>query len=195
MPDGGSGGGQLVRVAAVAGAGFAAYEFLYKPWAIRRALEEATRAKVLANLNKGMGIEDAASDAVATACAGAATVYKVPPALSGPLCKGVGLIAVKGAIVAAKEIGKGVKLAGKGAKVVAKGVGKGAKAVGSVAKKLSHGFGLWGLGDFEDPGGNPFAAHHQARSSGVDRTIQPRARRGVRTKQEPTGAAFYTRHL
>lgn len=188
MPDGGS--GQLVRVAVVGAAGLAAYQYLYRPWAMARELEAITRAKVLANLNKGMGIEDAAAEAVATACTAGASVYKVPPALAGPLCKGVGLVAVKGAIVAAKEIGKGAVLAGKGAKVAARGVAKGAKAVGSLGKKL----GLWGLGDFEDPGGNPFAAHHQARSRSVDRTIQSRARGGVRTKQT-TGAAFYTRHL
>ena len=191
MPEGSSGSGaQLVKVAAAAGAGLAAYQYLYKPWAMRQELERLTRLKVQENLNKGMGIQDAAAEAVATACAAGATVYKVPPALSGPLCKGVGLVAVKGAILAAKEIGKGAKLAGKGAKVAARGVAKGAKAVGSVAKKLSH-----FLGDFEAPDdGNPFAAHQQARSSAVDRTIQSRARRQVRTKQ-PTGADFYTRHL
>lgn len=192
MPDGDSGaGGQLVRVAVVGAAGLAAYEFLYKPWAMARELEAITRAKVLANLNKGMGIEDAAAEAVATACTAGAAVYKVPSTLAAPLCKGVGLLAVKGAIVAAKEIGKGAKVAGKGIKAGAKGVAKGAKAVGSLGKKL----GLWGLGDFEDLGDvNPFAAHHQARSSAVDRTTQPRARSRVRTKQ-PTGADFYTRHL
>jgi hypothetical protein len=170
---------QLVTLAVVGAAGFAAYQFLYRPWAMQRDLEALTRAQIQANLARGMSITDAAANAVAGACAAGAAAYKVPPAISGSICQGVGVLAVAGA----KQVAKGAVIAGKVlGKGVGKGVGKGAKAVGTGAKKavksISHGFGLWGLEGLED----------------VARTKQPRRARGPsRTKQ--SAAAFYLRHL
>ena len=172
--------GQLVQLAALAGAGLAGYFLLYQPWAQRRALEELTRNAIAANRAKGMGVADAAAHAIAGACTAGAATYKMPPAVAGPLCEGVGLVAVKGALAAAKGAVIVGKFTGRGAKVVGKGVGKGAKVVGrgigKAAKSVRHGFGLWGLGDayeelgdFEDPHGRP--------------------------RGRSRGAAYYTRHF
>jgi len=183
------GGGQLVRLALVGAAGVAAYQFVYRPWALRRDLEELTRQAALAAAARGGGnVTGAAGALVAAACTAGAAAYGAPPTVAGPICQGLAPIAIKGAVVAVK----GAIVAGK---VIGKGVGTGAKAVGSTVKKgakvvhsAAHGFGLWGLGDlpydlgdFEDPHGGPRPR--------VDRTTQ-RAR--ARTKQ---AAAFYLRHL
>lgn len=191
-------GEQLARVALVGAAGVAAYQFLYKPWALRRDLEDLARQAALNAAARG---SDPIAGVVAAACTAGAAAYGAPPTIAGPICQGLAPLAIKGA----KEVVKGAAIAGK---VVGKGIGKGAKAVGSttkkVAKSISHGFGLWGLGDVYDLGDvddNPFF-RVSARSSGLDRTTQ-RARGRVdrtaeprpRTRTPATAAAFYLRHL
>jgi hypothetical protein len=192
----------------VLGAGaVAAYFFLYKPWKIQHDLEALTKAQIDANLKKGMSLTDAANNAVAGACVAGAAVYKVPPEVSGSICKGVGVLAVagakaavKGAVIAGKVIGHDI---GKGATAVGSGVKTATKAVGSAAKKtahaITHGFGLWGVDvdGLGDIAAEPFGS----RSRGLYRTGQLRARGPGRTKQRQqgagaaAGAGFYLRHL
>jgi hypothetical protein len=135
-----AGGVNLVQLALLGGAGLAGYEFLYKPYAIRRELERATAAAAAASLAKGHSLTDSVSDAVAGACVVTATVYKVPPNLAAPLCQGVGVVvtkgavlAAKGAVIAGKAIGKGtvtaVKAVGHAGAVTGKTVGKAGKFV------------------------------------------------------------------
>lgn len=124
----------LVKVAVVGGAGFAAYEFLYKPYAQRKELERLTQ---LAILSQGKSLTESTQDAIAGACmAAAAAKLKMPPELAASSCKGIGVLATKGIQLAAKGavvVGKGI---GKGTVAAVKGVGKGTvaatKAVGKV---------------------------------------------------------------
>ncbi len=169
-PDGG-----LLPIVVAGGAAAALYWFLLRPWIIQQELAEQAKKQIAAGVASGMSLTDAADKAVGAACVAVSTVYKVPPSASGPICQGVGVLAVAGA----KEAVKGAVIAGK---VVGKETAKGAKAVAGAAKKavsaVSHGFGLWGLGDLGDG----------PRSSGVGR-----ARRG--RMNQAAAAAFYLRHL
>jgi hypothetical protein len=166
--------GQLAQLAALAGAGLAGYFLLYVPWAQRRALEELTRAAILANQAKGMGVADAAAHAIAGACTAGAAVYKMPPAVAGPLCQGVGLVAVKGAQAAAKGAVIVGKLTGRGAKAVGQGVGKGASAVGK------------GVGK---------GARKAFKSIFSDLGLGALAPRGRGARARTRGAEYYTRHF
>lgn len=127
-------GASLVQLALLGGAGLAGYEFLYKPYAIRKELERATAAAAAANLAKGHSLTDSVSDAVAGACVVTATVYKVPPNLAAPLCQGVGVVVTKGAILAAKGAVIAGKAIGKGTVTAVKAVGKAGEATGKAGK-------------------------------------------------------------
>jgi hypothetical protein len=132
----------IVPLAIFGGAGLALYEFAYKPWAARQAVAAATAAAAKANLAKGMGIEEAAQNAIAGACVAAAVAkLHMTPDQAAPLCKGIGVLtekglkyAGKGAIIAGKEVGKA-------AVVVGKEVEKGAVAVGRGTVTAAKGTG------------------------------------------------------
>jgi hypothetical protein len=140
---------QIVKVALAGAGAFAAYKFLYEPWATKRALQELTEAQMRANLQQGMGIKQAAEQAIAGACMVGATTYKIPPAASGAICQGVGILATKGvqlaaqgAVIAGRVIGHGAAVVGKdighGAAVIGRGIGKGGQAVGSATKFVAY---------------------------------------------------------
>jgi hypothetical protein len=183
----------------VAGAGAVAlYELAYRPWAQRRDLQLAIDAAAAANLRQGMGVEEAAQQAIAGVCVGAASVYKVPPSVSAGICQGVGVLAEKG-----------LKVAGKGAIVAAKAVGKGAKTAAKGARKAVGWLGLgalpYDLAEFDRPRGNPFATHARDRAerpagrkrrslTGLSGAPSAPARR-ARSSSARSGVAFYARHL
>jgi hypothetical protein len=144
---------QLVKLLLVGGAGFAAYKLLYVPYAFKQEVLRRTEEEARALAAKGMGLEEATQKALAGACIGVAAVYKVPPSVSAGVCQGVGVLAektlkatAKGAIIAGKAIGSGVKTGvlavGSGVKTgvlaVGSGVKTGAKAVGTGAKFVSY---------------------------------------------------------
>ncbi len=139
---------QLVKLALLGGAGFAAYKLVYQPWAFREEVRRRTEEEAMRLAAGGMGIEEATQKALAGACVVAASLYKVPPSVSAATCQGVGVVvektlklAGKGAVIAGKAIGSGVKTGvlavGSGVKTgvlaVGSGVATGVKAVGSAA--------------------------------------------------------------
>jgi hypothetical protein len=120
----------IVPIAIFGGAAAVLYKFAYEPWAAKRALQALTEAQMRANLAKGMGIEEAAQNAIAGACVAAAVAkLHMPPEQAAPMCKGVGILAEKGIVYAAKGAVIAGKKIGQGAAVVGKGVAKGAVAV------------------------------------------------------------------
>jgi hypothetical protein len=102
----------------------------WKYWQ-REQVKAATLAEAARLQAGGMSVRDAITNAAAGACTAAAGVYKMPPTVAGPLCKGVAVLAIKGAELAAK----GAVIAGK---VVGKGVAAGGKAVGKGAKFVAY---------------------------------------------------------
>lgn len=137
-------GRTLVTAGVVGVGGYLAYR-----WWVHERLKAALLADAQRQLaaNPGMSIKDALTNAGAGACvAVAAAKLKMPPEQSGPMCKGLAVVATKavelgakGAVIAGKAIGKGTvaatKAVGKAATVVGKGVATGAKAVAYTAPK------------------------------------------------------------
>jgi hypothetical protein len=119
---------QIVKVALAGAAAFAAYKFLYEPYAIKQRLQAELVAQTQANLAKGMTLEDASTAAVSGACQAVAAFYKIPPSSSGGVCKGIGALATYTTKLTLKASLAAAKLAGRGAKAAVLGVGKGVKA-------------------------------------------------------------------
>ncbi len=129
---------QLVKLALLGGAGFAAYKLVYQPWAFREEVRRRTEEEAARLAAGGMGIEEATQKALAGACVAAAALYKVPPSVSAATCQGVGVVVEKtlkvvgkGAVIAGKAIGSGIAT---GAQAVGSGVKTGVLAVGSGVK-------------------------------------------------------------
>lgn len=114
----------VVLLAGTAVAGVLGYQYLYLPWAQRKAQEEAIRQEMLRRAQEAQRSGRSPFDQLSVAaCQGVALYYGIPPQATSGICKALapaaakaaiagGIGTVKGTIKGVKSVGSDIAKAG-----------------------------------------------------------------------------------